>query len=122
MYNTKYSQAVTHPSTNFAQPDLTSVIRREPVFSWWYGRRRKILDAAHFLPQIFNFQFFPNRFYAEKEGKVYNTKYSLAVTHPSTNFAQPDLTLVIRREPVFSWWYGRRRKILEAAYFLPTNL
>ena len=46
----KYSQAVTHPITNFAQIDLTSVIRREPVFSWWYGRKRKILEAAHFLP------------------------------------------------------------------------
>ncbi len=32
VYNTKYSQAVTHPSTNFARPGLTSVIRREPVF------------------------------------------------------------------------------------------
>ena len=46
----KYSQAVTHPITNFAQIDLTSVIKREPVFSWWYGRKRKILEAAHFLP------------------------------------------------------------------------
>ena len=32
---------VTHPSTNPAQPGLTSVIGREPVYSRWYGRRRK---------------------------------------------------------------------------------
>ena len=35
-----YSQAVTHPSTNMAQCCLTSVIRRELVFSTWYGRRQ----------------------------------------------------------------------------------
>ena len=36
------SQAVTHPSTNHAQRCLTAVIRREPVFSTWYGRWRKM--------------------------------------------------------------------------------
>ena len=40
-YNTRYSQAVSHPSTNRARCCLTSVIRREPVYSAWYGRRRK---------------------------------------------------------------------------------
>jgi hypothetical protein len=29
-----YSQAVTHQSTNTAQPCLTSVIQRELVYSW----------------------------------------------------------------------------------------
>lgn len=38
-YDTAYSQAVTHPSTNAAQSCLTSVIGRELVFSTWYGRR-----------------------------------------------------------------------------------
>ena len=38
-YSTGYSQAVTHPSTNPAQRCLTSVIRRELVYSTWYGRR-----------------------------------------------------------------------------------
>ena len=33
VYNTMYSQAVTHPSTNMAQCCLTSVIGRELVFS-----------------------------------------------------------------------------------------
>ena len=41
VYSTMYSQAVTHPSTNMAQCCLTSVIRRELVFSTWYGRRHK---------------------------------------------------------------------------------
>ena len=40
-YNTRDSQAVTHPSTNRARRCLTSVIRREPVYSTWYGRRRR---------------------------------------------------------------------------------
>ena len=40
VYNTMYSQAVTHPSTNMAQCCLTSVIGRELVFSTWYGRRQ----------------------------------------------------------------------------------
>ena len=31
-YDTGYSQAVTHPSTNPARQSLTSVIGREPVF------------------------------------------------------------------------------------------
>ena len=38
-YSTKYSQAVTHPSTNSAQCCLTTVIRQELVYSTWYGRR-----------------------------------------------------------------------------------
>ena len=41
VYSTMYSQAVTHPSTNMAQCCLTSVIRRELVFSTWYGRRQR---------------------------------------------------------------------------------
>ena len=40
-YNTRDSQAVTHPSTNRARRCLTSVIRREPVYSTWYGRRQR---------------------------------------------------------------------------------
>ena len=40
-YNTRDSQAVTHPSTNRARRCLTSVIRREPVCSTWYGRRHR---------------------------------------------------------------------------------
>ena len=40
-YDTEYSQAVTHPSTNAAQSCLTSVIGREVVFSTWYGRKQE---------------------------------------------------------------------------------
>ena len=36
--NTKHSQMVTHSSTILAQRCLTSVFRREPVLSTWYGR------------------------------------------------------------------------------------
>ncbi|KAF0766183.1 Uncharacterized protein FWK35_00004502, partial [Aphis craccivora] len=35
---TQCSQAVTHPSTNYARRCLTSVIGRELVYSTWYGR------------------------------------------------------------------------------------
>ena len=38
-YDTKYSEAVTHPSTNFAPQGLTSVIRPDPMLSLWCGRR-----------------------------------------------------------------------------------
>ena len=96
VYNTKYSQAVTHPSTNFVQPDMTSVIRREPVLSWWYGRRRKILEAAHFLLKSPQFSVYSSQILRSiRKWKVYNTKYSQEVTHPSTNFAQQRLTSVI---------------------------
>ena len=39
--STQCSQAVTHPSTNWAQRCLTSVIGRELVCSTWYGRWRR---------------------------------------------------------------------------------
>ena len=38
-YSTRYSQAVTHPSTNRARSCLTSVIGRELVCSTRYGRK-----------------------------------------------------------------------------------
>ena len=38
VHSTQYSQAVTHPSTNYARRCLTSVIGRELVYSTWYGR------------------------------------------------------------------------------------
>ena len=41
-YNTRYSQAVTHPSTDRARRCLTAVIGREPVFATWYGRRQQL--------------------------------------------------------------------------------
>ena len=34
------SQAVPHPSTNRALRRLTSEVRRDPVYSTWYGRQR----------------------------------------------------------------------------------
>ena len=46
VHDTKYSQAVSHPSTNFAQPGLTAVIGREPVLSWWCGREHLAFETA----------------------------------------------------------------------------
>lgn len=46
----------------------------------------------------------------EKNSEAYNTCCSQAVTHPSTGQALRCLTTVIRREPVFSAWYGRRHQ------------
>ena len=46
VYGTRYSQAVTHPSTNRARRCLTSVIGREPVLSTWYGRRRLLVSST----------------------------------------------------------------------------
>ena len=62
VYGTRYSQAVTHPSTNRARRCLTSVIGREPVLSTWYGRRRYhasqcsiyVYAAVNILPSISN--------------------------------------------------------------------
>ena len=39
-YNTRCSQAVSDPSTNRARRCLTWQIRRDAVFSTWYGRKR----------------------------------------------------------------------------------
>ena len=36
------SRAVPHPSTNRALCRLTSEVRRDPVYSTWYGRRRTV--------------------------------------------------------------------------------
>jgi hypothetical protein len=41
-------------------------------------------------------------YYINNKAKVYSTRYSQAVTHPSTNRARRCLTSVIGREPVFS--------------------
>ena len=56
-YNTRCSQAVTHPSTERARHCLTSVIRREPVYSVWYGRRHQnCLHNSYFYSLIFDGQ------------------------------------------------------------------
>ena len=55
-YNTCCSQAVTRPSTWQAQHCLTSVIRREPVHSVWYGRRHQYQYFHILLNQIHSIQ------------------------------------------------------------------
>ena len=46
-----------------------------------------------------------------KEHKVYDTRCSQAVPHPSTILARRCLTSVIGRERVYSSWYGRRQSV-----------
>ncbi|XP_023382753.1 uncharacterized protein LOC111735491, partial [Pteropus vampyrus] len=45
-YSTRYSQAVSHPSTNQARPCLASEIRRDRARSGWCGRRREKMSPA----------------------------------------------------------------------------
>ena len=47
--STQCSQAVTHPSTAWAQCCLTSVIGRELVCSAWYGRCLEMLPLQGFI-------------------------------------------------------------------------
>ena len=54
-YDTRYSQAVTHPSTNRARRCLTSQIGRDGVYSAWYGRRRSLLCLVLFYTAFIPF-------------------------------------------------------------------
>ena len=47
VYHTRSSQTVPHSSTILARQCLTSVIRRERVYSLWYGRRRLSLRKKY---------------------------------------------------------------------------
>ena len=60
-----YSQAVTHPSTNMTQCCLTSVIRRELVFSTWYGRRRYMKGKFWF---VYNWSLCPSPHWSSFSG------------------------------------------------------
>ena len=51
-YGTRCSQAVPHPSTIPARRCLTSVIRREPVYSSWYGRRQQFVKRWSIYRQM----------------------------------------------------------------------
>ena len=51
-YGTRYSQAVTHLSTNRARHCLTSQIGRDGVCSVWYGRRRLEAKKSNYKPTI----------------------------------------------------------------------
>ena len=100
VYSNLYSQAVTHPSTNRSQPCLTSVIRRELVFSRWYGRRHSIqLDNQDRFNQS-----------VESIRSENHDKYSWVIS----NYVLTGLTLVIEREYVLSRGYGRRQYTLVA--------
>lgn len=56
----------------------------------------------------------------EKRKKAYSTRYSQAVSHPSTNQARPCLASEIRRDRARSGWYGRRRR--RAVALVPKSL
>ena len=47
--NTSCSQAVTHPSTNHDQRCFTAVIKREPVFTTWYGRWKSTTNSLKYV-------------------------------------------------------------------------
>ena len=53
-----------------------------------------------------------------RKKRAHDTKYSLAVSHPSTSSAQSSLIAVIGREPVFSRRYGREHVCLKRIYSL----
>ena len=111
-YSTMYSRAVAHRGTHLARCCLTYEIRRERVFSAWYGRRhwpyQKAKTPNDFLRQV---PFWKVQIiFTLKEKKAYSTKFSQAVTRPSTNLAQCCLTEGVRRELVRSAWYGRSQR------------
>ena len=72
-YNTCGSQAVTHPSTEQARHCLTSVIRREPVYSVWYGRRHKVYsnNSPYAVLKALN----------SRECKKTSVKFSMTIFH-----------------------------------------
>ena len=51
-----------------------------------------------------------------KKKSYYNTGYSNLATHPSTNHAQPSLTLLSGRKMLLSLWYSD--STLNAFFFL----
>ena len=80
-YSTKYSQAVTHPSTNLAQCCLTSVIGRELVCSTWYGRRHVIVQD-----QV-TFQYFPQGGGVRQTGNNANVDWFLVDCPAEVDFS-----------------------------------
>ena len=45
-YSTRYSQAISHPSTNQARSCLASEIRQDRALSGWHGHRRRRLPPG----------------------------------------------------------------------------
>ena len=108
-YDTRYSQAVTHLSTNRALRCLTSVIGREPVFSTWYGRRHSYASRNRICMSRVGNNRQKNHLKFSHRKNEESLRHSVFPSgHPSTNRALRCLTSGIGREPVFSTWYGRR--------------
>ena len=97
--STRCSQAVTHPSTNRAQRCLTSVIRRELVFSTWYGRCQKRGANSRILIRL--------DIVWKCRGKFSRTGSLKGQQHPVLcSQALRGSTAVIGRELVLSTWHG----------------
>ena len=104
------------------------------MFSTWYGRCQRYLLQTLALNEIFLLALLPNismwsiifiPFFKDSGGPNINgkkkvghnsTQCSQEVTHPSTDWALCCLTSVIKRELVFSTWYGR---CLTSTSYLP---
>ena len=93
--------------------------RKDGEFLWWNPFEKisqgleDIIDGVHRAPCSVPSSArrrWSNKFKVEKQ-PVYDTGYSQAVTHPSTNPARRCLTSVIGREPVLSTWCGRRQGV-----------
>ena len=98
------SQAAPHPSTNRALRRLTSEVRRDPVHSTRYGRRRR---GRSFCVEIKWLK--KSQFLLLKEKADSTLRSSQAVPHPSTSRALCRLTSEVERDPVHSTRYGRQR-------------
>ena len=75
-------------SVGVARVDSVVVARRSGIKLFSFTNTVETIVLHHTLPQ--------------SKRKVYGTRYSQAVTHPSTNRARRCLTSVIGREPVLS--------------------
>ena len=89
-YNKRYSQAVTHASTNRARRCSTSEIG--------CIQRGMVVGNSKLNNQVFYIEVFKT--YKLLLNKAYNTRYSQPVTHASTNRARRCLTSEIGRDRV----------------------
>ena len=98
------------------KPKFSDQLTQVSLWNLFHYLVINLLPRIIYYPQFFlidwdkNWSDLCQKMEEKRVEKVYSTRYSQAVTHPSTNRARRRLTLVIRREPVFSTWYGRRHR------------
>ena len=102
---------IRNPKKKKWKPTLKAVTKISLLFF--------ICDFLPLRSQVFNFDSFflvasyiGEKSQQQEEHKVYDTRCSQAVPHPSTILARRCLTSVIGRERVYSSWYGRRQSVL----------